>query len=185
MPAKARWRAGGQPAAPSLAQPTTMGYGGPMTNATAQYSSILRQLAAEKFVDILGASPRKAREGYFHRHGIKPPKTHGLPKAGRRHEAGAQELWQVFKAHDDEELAEAILRVWLLDQRPMLAAALDHLGIAHNDGLTDSDDVERFVTLNGAALDQLYSHLCTVAPAADVRIYLLFMGCTDAARLAA
>ena len=141
-----------------------------------QYSFILSSTEPTKFVEILAASSRKAREGYFHRHHIRAPKTSGMPKAGAKHEHCARALHTHLQGHADDPLAEEALRTWLMGRRPLLAAALDHLKIPHQEGLTDSDDVARIEKLGGAELAALVAKLRTVAPVADVRIYLLFMG---------
>jgi hypothetical protein len=141
-----------------------------------QYSSILRGLSADKFSELLSASPRQAKENFFHRHGIKAPKTSGLPKAGAKNEARLQALFNTFQNIDDEEMAEDILRRWLLNKRPMLAMALDHLKIPHDNGLTDSNAVDTLATLPEKDIQALMDVLCASFPKDDVVIYLHFMG---------
>lgn len=141
-----------------------------------QYSSILRSLSPEKFAEILSSSGRKAREVYFHRHNIRPPKTSGIPKVGAKNEFRTGALYDVLRQRDDEELAEEMLRTWLLTKRPLLAAALDHLNIPHKDGLTDSDDVNRIEKLSAKELTGLVAKLRDVAPADEIAVYLKFMG---------
>ncbi|MEL6339543.1 MAG: hypothetical protein AAFP04_02155 [Myxococcota bacterium] len=141
------------------------------------YASILRSVPASMFSDVLGASTRKSRETYFARHGIKAPKGPGFIKPGAKNAARAESLREVLLEQDDQELAEEILRAYLLNQRPMLAAALDYLEIEHVDGLTDSDEVERFQTLNGTELKALVAKLEPVASRDDIRLYLKYMGC--------
>lgn len=143
------------------------------------YSMILRSLSSERFAEVFAASARKARETYFHRHRIKAPKQTGLGlKSGRKTEARTKALFEALAEREDEEMSEEILRTWLLAKRTLLAATLDHLGIAHTDGLTDSDDVKKIETLSAAELKKLVSHLQAenVAPAADIAVYLKYMG---------
>lgn len=140
-----------------------------------QFTAIIRSLTAEKFSEILAASGRQAREVYFHRHSIRPPKTK-LPKAGAKNEYRIEKLFDILRHEDDDELAEEVLRSWLLTKRPLLVAALDHLGIAHTDGLTDSDDVSKIEKLETAELKALAVKLSTIAPSADIGVYLKFMG---------
>lgn len=143
------------------------------------FSRILSSLSAERFAEILGASARKSRETYFHRHRIKSPKHSGLALASsRKTEARTKVLFELLSEREDEEMSQEILRNWLCAKRPMLVAALDHLKIAHNDGLTDSHEVEKIQKLNAAELTQLVLHLQTnnVAPVEDIAIYLKFMG---------
>ena len=148
-----------------------------------QYSAIVRTLSVEKFGEILLASSRQSRELYFHRLGIKAPKARGLPKAGGKSEQRSKALHAILQTVEDEEVAEELLRTWLLTKRSMLAAALDHLKIAHHEGLTESDEVAKMRELTGAARDALFAHVCQAAPGDEARIYLQFMGVPDAAAL--
>lgn len=142
-----------------------------------QYTSIVRDLSSDKFAEILGHSARKAREVYFHRHGIKKSKkSNMLSKRGKGKEDRAVALHDALLAEEDEEMVEELLRTWLLGKRELLSAALDHLEIDHNEGLTESDDVKKFEELKGKPLKDLLKKLDAVAPPEDVRAYLRFMG---------
>lgn len=141
------------------------------------YTAILRTLSFDKFTEVLGASPRKAREVYFHRAGVRTPqKASRLPKPGAKNELRTQQLFDNLKVEDDEQLAEEILRAWLLTKRPMLAKALDYLGIAHSEGLTESEDVSKFEKLSEKEARQLMKSLDGIAPTDEVAVYLKFMG---------
>jgi hypothetical protein len=140
---------------------------------------ILRSLSSERFAEVFAASARKARETYFHRHRIKAPKHSAVGlKIGRKTEARTKALFEALAEREDEEMSEEILRTWLLAKRSLLAATLDHLGIAHTDGLTDSDDVKKIEKLSGSELKTLVAHLQAqnVAPIEDIAIYLKYMG---------
>lgn len=142
-----------------------------------RYTEIVRGFSREKFVEILGVSTRQSREAYFARHGIKaPPSGRGFTKPGAKNEARAAGLYDALMERVDEQLAEEVVRTWLLSKRTMLAAALDHLKIAHENGLTDSDDVDRFETLDAGEVKSLTSALNAVAPEDEVRAYLKYMG---------
>lgn len=147
-----------------------------------EYTAILRSLSQEKFIEIVAASPRQARETYFHRHQIRAPKSSHLSlKIGRKNQACTEALWDVLQARDDEEMSETILRAWLLRHRPMLAAALDHMGIAHVDGLTESDDIQKISQMDAAQLRKLADAIekKQVASGEDIALYLRYMGATD------
>ena len=145
-----------------------------------EYTAILRTLSPEKFAEVLAASSRKAREVYFHRHGVRAPQSASrLPKPGAKTELRTAALYEVFKTQDDDELAEEMLRTFLLTKRAMLAKALDHLGIAHQNGLTESDDVKKFESLSQKELRALAQALEGVAPRDEVALYLKFMGAVD------
>lgn len=142
-----------------------------------RYTEIVRGFSREKFVEVLGASTRQSREAYFQRHGIKaPPSGRGFTKPGAKNEARAAALYDALGERVDEQLAEEVVRTWLLGKRPMLAAALDHLKIEHENGLTDSDDVDRFEKLDAGEVKALTGALTSVAPADEVKAYLLYMG---------
>ena len=85
-------------------------------------------------------------------------------------------LFKALMDIDDDEMVEEILRTWLLGKRSLLAGALDHLGIEHNEGLTDSDDIERFEKLSAKEVKVLASELSGVAEADEILIYLKYMG---------
>ena len=143
----------------------------------AKFTPIIRSLAADKFNEIIGASSRKSREIYFHRHGIDAPKMSSLfPRPGAKNAARATDLFARLQEVEDEELAEEIVRTWLLSKRPMLAAALDHLGIVHDNGLTESDDVKKFESLSVKEIRALVDKLSGVSAREDIAIYLRFMG---------
>lgn len=145
-----------------------------------EYSAILRTLSAEKFAEVLAASSRKARETYFHRHGVRAPtQASRLPRPGAKNEARTAELFKVLQERDDNELAEEILRSYLLTKRPLLAKALDHLGIPHQDGLTESDEVGKFEKLSAKEIRALAEVLSSLAPRDEVAVYLKFMGAPE------
>ena len=148
--------------------------------AMPEYSAILRTLSADKFAEVLAASPRKARETYFHRHSVRVPQHAArMPKPGAKNEARTAELYRILRERDDDQLAEEMLRAFLLSKRTMLAKALDHLGIQHQDGLTESDDVNKFEKLSAKDIRALAAALVGAAPQDEVILYLKFMGTPD------
>jgi len=142
------------------------------------YTAILRELSLEKFAEIFNTCSRQARQAYFHRHAVKAPKKKGgLPKAGAKNEARTVALYEVLRDVDDDEMADEILRTWLLTKRAMLAAALDHLEVPHEDGITDSEELEeKFDGMEVPALQALVDAMIQAAPVDDVGIYLRYMG---------
>ena len=141
------------------------------------YTEVLRGVTAEKFAEIFGASSRKARETYFHRHGVRGKGGSGFAKPGAKNEARIAKLFDVISSGaDDDEMAEEILRTWLLTKRAMLGAALDHLGIEHDNGLTESDDLSKFEKLSKRDVAKMIQVLEPHAAAEDVTVYLKFMG---------
>lgn len=144
------------------------------------YTEILRSLPREKFGEVLAASSRQARETYFHRHEIRVSgSARRLPKPGAKNEIRTQQLYEVLQAREDEELCEEVLRTWLLTHRSMLTAALDHLGIAHENGLTQGD-VSKFEKLSAREARTLIDVLRGTGVSDDViHVYLRYMGTKD------
>jgi hypothetical protein len=71
-------------------------------------------------------------------------------------------------AMPDQIAARALIIYHLTDQRPMMGAFLDALGIAHENGLIQEDSVKPDAAKVGPAVAQLSAQF----PREDVRIYL-------------
>ena len=141
------------------------------------YTQIVREMSESKFQEVFAVSIRKARETYLGRHNIKAPKSVKKSlRAGAKNEARVQALYALLKTVDDEQMVEEILRTWLLSRRDILGAALDYLEIPHDNGLTESDDVDRLTTLSLDELKPLVTALAETASQDDISIYLRFMG---------
>ena len=85
-----------------------------------------------------------------------------------RHLAGVPTL-------PDAIAARVLMLYHLAEQRPMMGAFLDALGIAHDDGLIRDDDV----TPDEAKVGVAAATLANAYPAADVLIYLNTLLCQD------
>ena len=144
------------------------------------YTDVLRGVTAEKFAEIFSASSRKARETYFHRHGVRSSSKLGrLPKPGAKTEARIAMLYDLVQSKEDDEMAQEILRTYLLARRPLLCAALDHLGIEHENGLTESEDVNKFEKLGKRDVRAIADKAEACASREDIALYLKFMGVQD------
>jgi hypothetical protein len=75
----------------------------------------------------------------------------------------------------DQIAARTLVVYHLAEQRPMMAAFLDALGIAHEEGLIQEDSVKPDAGKIGPAASQLAKDF----PAEDVRIYLNTLLCQD------
>ena len=71
--------------------------------------------------------------------------------------------------------ARALVVYHLAEQRPMMGAFLDALGIAHENGVIQEDDVKPDAEKIGPASDQIAKDF----PAADVSLYLNTLLCQD------
>jgi len=75
----------------------------------------------------------------------------------------------------DATAARALVIYHLADQRPMMAAFLDGLAIAHDNGLIQEDEVKPDAAKIPAAVEQLRSQF----PTEDVELYLNTLLCQD------
>ena len=73
--------------------------------------------------------------------------------------------------------ARALVLYHLADQRPMMGAFLDALGITHDNGVIQADDVKPDPAKIGPAADQIARNFA----AADVSLYLHTLLCQDPA----
>jgi hypothetical protein len=73
--------------------------------------------------------------------------------------------------------ARALIGYHLTEQRPMMGAFLDALGIAHENGVIQEDEVKPDAAKLGPASDQIAKDF----PAADVSLYLNTLLCQDPA----
>jgi len=71
--------------------------------------------------------------------------------------------------------ARALIEYHLTEQRPMMGAFLDALGIAHENGVIQEDEVKPEVEKLGPASDVISKDF----PAADVSLYLNTLLCQD------
>ena len=143
------------------------------------FTQILRGVAPEKFGEIFSASSRKARETYFHRLGIRKAKqSNRLSRLAAHSEARTQALWEVLRETDDDELCREVLQTWLLTKRPLLSDALDYLGVEHQDGLTDAEDLDaKFEKMGAPDIKAMLKALTAKKhDAGEIALYLKFMG---------
>ena len=75
----------------------------------------------------------------------------------------------------DALAARALIVYHLAEQRPMMGAFLDALGIAHENGLIQEESVKPDATKIGPAVDAISKQF----PAEDVRLYLDTLLCQD------
>lgn len=126
----------------------------------ATYTTMLRQISADTFGSLMHEAGRKAREGVFARHNVRAPKA---PKTSialsSKNEARSNKLFEVLQHTEDEALCEELLRQLFLRHRKLLAKALDEIGVPHEDGLTNADELSRFADMNDAAAHTLVASL--------------------------
>ena len=77
----------------------------------AAYASILISAGFDKFLEIIDASPRQAKEAYFKRHSIRAKSTGSrFLKPGEKMAQRTEKLFDALKTMDDDELSEEILQ---------------------------------------------------------------------------
>lgn len=137
---------------------------------------LLTHLDAERFAQLLAASPKKFREELFRRAGIRVKAEAFSLKTQPKNEVRTQKLMAALKDGIDvgDGVLEELIRNYLYTRRPMLAEALDHFKVQHDNGLTDEDlaFVENLKPEQGA---ELRAQLAAKYDAGDVDLYLAFM----------
>lgn len=144
-------------------------------------TEIVRRLPVDRFVAIVSASPKAYREELFRRGNIKVKgSAFSLASASKNH-VRSEKLHQAIVDGLDlgDQVLEELIRNYLYTLRPMLAAALDSLGVKHDHGLTD-EDLDFIRTLEPARAAALRSALTATFEASDVNLYLDFMGVPSA-----
>ena len=139
-------------------------------------TEIVRRLPADRFVTVLSASPRAFREDLFRKANVKVKgNAFSLASSSKNH-VRAEKLHETIVGGLDvgDTLLEELLRNYLYTQRPLLAAALDELGVKHDQGLTD-EDLEFVTKLEAERATKLRSRLLAQFDPTDVHLYLDFM----------
>lgn len=142
------------------------------------FTTIISNLDGDYFQDLLRACPRKPRETLFARFGIPRSKKKVSTLLPNRDPARAAKLQAAFTQveEDDEEgqqLAEEVIRLYLLKHRQILSEAMDHLGVSHEEGLTE-EDVD-FAGMKEGEREALRAALIQGHEARDVDLYLAYM----------
>ncbi len=141
----------------------------------ASTTRLLLPMSPERFQTLLAASPKKLREEIFRRAGIKTQNSPFSLKTSPKNEVRVQKLQELIQGGLTlpEELAQELVRNYLVTRRPLLRDALDFLEIPHTDGLTDAD-LDFMEKLPKDVADGLRAKLAA-HDADDVALYLNFM----------
>jgi len=132
------------------------------------------------FAKVLSACPRRARETLYMRFAIPKAKKKASALLPGKDPARIRKLQVAMSAaaDDDEQaqqLAEELIRVYLMTRRSLLGDALDAIGVEHDDGLTDAD-LDEFSSLDSEEASELIARLSVTHDADDVALYLRYMG---------
>ena len=140
-------------------------------------TQIVRGLSSDRFGELLAACPKNFREELFRRAGIKAKQsTFQLSSSGAKNKERSDKLHAAITGGLDlgDKLLEEVVRSYLYTRRDLLADALDHLGVAHDRGLTDSD-LSFVEALDEPRVAALRVHLAAKHPDGDVALYRAFM----------
>jgi hypothetical protein len=130
-----------------------------------------RQRAARAFWrDETGAAERAQAVQLIAQHMKSRPKTVAALDDDRRGRYLAS-----VPTLPDAMAARVLMHYHLAEQRPMMGAFLDALGIAHDDGVIRNDDAMPEAGRVGVAA----AAIASAYPAADVSIYLSTLLCQD------
>jgi len=148
---------------------------------------IIRDLSPEKFADIFSVNPRSVREALFSRLGIKAQSRRIGIRAGSKNADRVKALYDRLVTDAgklERELAGELLRNWLYTKRPLLADALDHFEIKHDNGLTEQE-IDFFEGLEREKTEALCGLLVPKHGKEMVGIYLRYLKVPDALEILA
>jgi hypothetical protein len=139
-------------------------------------SQILKVLPSERFAQILAASPKSFREELFRKAGVRVKADAFSLSSAPKNQLRTEKLLQALHEGVDvgEDVFEEVIRNYLYTRRSMLADALDHLKIQHDQGLTEAD----LTFLDDLPKDkrlELRQLLEAKYDRSDVELYLRFM----------
>ena len=143
-------------------------------------AQLIHEMPEAFFGKVLMACPRRSRETLFSRFSIPKAKKRASILLPGKDPARIRKLQLAMAgvSADDEQgqqLAEELIRVYLMGQRTLLGAALDAIGVDHQDGLTD-DELDGFAELSAEEAQDLADELGRDFDPLDVALYLRFMG---------
>ncbi|HBU46967.1 MAG TPA: hypothetical protein DEB46_01530 [Myxococcales bacterium] len=142
------------------------------------FSNIIKSMDQDFFQEVLSSCPRKPRETLFARFGIARNRKKVSTLLPGKDPARAAKLKSALGAVDVEDeqgqqLAEEVLRLYLLKRRQILAHAMDHLEVDHEEGLTE-EDVD-FAAMSEPDRQALRDALAVDHDPKDVDLYIAYM----------
>ncbi|MFO0723760.1 MAG: hypothetical protein U1E65_08270 [Myxococcota bacterium] len=139
-------------------------------------TEIIRKLPAARFAALIAACPKNFREDLFRRAGVRTKTNTFALSAAPKTQVRAEKLHEAINGGLDlgDDVLEEVIRNYLYTRRPMLAEALDHFEVPHENGLTDQD-ISFIETLPTEKKDALRTRLEGKYDRDDVALYLQFM----------
>lgn len=139
-------------------------------------TEIIRKLAPDRFANLLAASPKNFREDLFRKAGVKTKTNAFSLSAAPKNQVRSEKLHEAITGGLDlgDDVLEEVIRNYLYTRRPMLAEALDHFEVVHDNGLTDQD-ISFIEALADDKRAALRTRLESKFDRDDVALYFLFM----------
>ncbi len=137
---------------------------------------ILREMNAERFHDVLSASPKIFREELFRRAGIKVKRKVTTLKSRNKNKLRAEKLLASLRDGNeiDGEVLDEVIRNYLYTRRTILIDAMEHFDVPHDEGLTD-EDLTFIDELSEDKSTEVRELLAAKHGDEDVVLYLRFM----------
>ena len=131
---------------------------------------------ADRFHEVLNASPKNFREELFRRANVRAKGGAFSLKSPNKNRVRAEKLLTKVKNGQGvgDDVLEEVIRNYLYTHRNLLGDALDLLGVSHDDGLTD-DDLDFIAELPAERGPAMKSALAEKYDERDVDLYLRFM----------
>lgn len=139
-------------------------------------SEIVKRLEPARFSEILSASPKRFREDLFRRAGVRVKTGAFSLASSSKGQLKTEKLLDAMRegAEIGDDVLEEAIRNYLYTRRQMLADALDHFQIPHENGLTDHD-LDFIGKLPPDKVEALKKALEAKYTPEDVALYLAFM----------
>ncbi len=137
---------------------------------------ILRTMSPDRFTEVVSASPRKVREELYRRLGLKPKKNSAFALKKAEDDDRSGRLLAAIQNGEAvaDEVLEELIRSYLSFRRELLADALDHFEIPHENGLTDQE-IDFLSELPKDKATALRKLLLSKHQPADVDLYFAYM----------
>lgn len=133
-------------------------------------------MSPDRFTEVVSASPRKVREELYRRLGLKPKKNSAFALKKAEDDDRSGRLLAAIQNGEAvaDEVLEELIRSYLSFRRELLADALDHFEIPHENGLTDQE-IDFLSELPKDKATALRKLLLSKHQPADVDLYFAYM----------
>lgn len=133
-------------------------------------------MSPDRFSEVVNASPRKLREELYRRLGVKAKKNSSFSLKKAEDDDRAKKLFAALQNGEPvaDEVLEELIRNYLYIRRELLADALDHFQVPHQNGLTD-EEIDFLSELPKEKSTELRKLLLAKHQPQDVELYFAYM----------